>query len=986
MVDKVAGLSLDVDVSTVQRAVKSLKEFSKANDQAADSMGSLINESEVAKQKAKEHAEQLKRQRKEYEAVEKAIDPTVSKMERLKIASQQLDKLWQNGVVPDETFFRLGEMLDLQNAKLARSRAMLTEEGQAALQEAKAKEQAAARSKAFMDSLNSQVNAIGKTHAELMELKAAELGLSNEAAPLIAKLKEQGRAMNAAGISAGQYSQAMRMLPAQITDVATSLASGMPVWMVAIQQGGQISDSFGGIGNAMQLAKDGVIDYISSITELKSAFADVRTLGQDAITRFGRTATIFGGGIFTAVAAIGYAAYSSYSELSELQSAIVLSGGYAVQSAAEMDTLTDSITKNSKASGGAVKDIAAYMAKSGKYTSDQIKIITASTADWATVTGTSADKIIAEFDKIAKDPVSGLAELNKTYNFLEKGQLTYINNLKKTEGQTAAVTAATKIFADVMDDRIEKLAESANPLEKMWWNIKKWSSDAWDSVSDRTLGALNLITDVVAGTVEQVKVLLNYGDQYIGEFVISATKAMQGIPGMGTLGQSVIDEQKKIVDAAKKQNEELLKSIAERDARIRKGEMGYVEAMKQSRTLEKQYSEETKETIRKEAEEIEKRNRERNKQSKIVRSPTEQFDKELISLKAQLKVLQEHKEIGQKISAQRKALFTTEATIAVLREASSKRQLSAEEKALLASQERVVELAKQKAEIGDQIVKQQQLNALTDKSLKFVNEMTVATEQLNASRGLSTREMERQAELAKITTDYINAGGGEGDEKLQNMIKAQNDYYAAEDAKRADWLAGAESAFADYGDSAMDMYGNVNEIASSALNGMTDMMVQFLTTGKANFADFAKNIISMIIKMIAQMVIFNTISGMMGGKTWSFAGGASSGASAASQATPAPAASVFRSVSSGGAAVSLAAAAGSVATSGFNASNSAPKVVNHSGGGTVIDVSGMEVKVDNGSDPRGISQGVEMMFKKMIRESCSQGGEVYNYIQEKTGG
>ncbi|WP_409418029.1 hypothetical protein, partial [Escherichia coli] len=76
------------------------------------------------------------------------------------------------------------------------------------------------------------------------------------------------------------------------------------------------------------------------------------------------------------------------------------------------------------------------------------------------------------------------------------------------------------------------------------------------------------------------------------------------------------------------------------------------------------------------------------------------------------------------------------------------------------------------------------LNDLTDKSLKFVNEMTAATEQLNASRGLSTREMERQAELAKITTYYINSGGSEGDEKLQNMIKAQNDYYAAEDAKR----------------------------------------------------------------------------------------------------------------------------------------------------------------------------------------------------------
>lgn len=957
MVDKVAGLSLDVDVSTVQRAVKSLKEFSKANDQAADSMGSLINESEVAKQKAKEHAEQLKRQRKEYEAVEKAIDPTVSKMERLKIASQQLDKLWQQGVVPDETFFRLGEMLDLQNAKLALSRAMLTEEGQAALQEAKAKEQAAARSKAFMDALNGQVNAIGKTHAELMELKAAELGLSKEAASLIAKLKDQGRAMNAAGISAGEYRQAMRMLPAQITDVVTSLASGMPVWMVAIQQGGQIKDSFGGIGNTFKV----LLSYINPVTV----------------------------GVGVLVGSLGLlakAGYDSYKSITDMQNALIETGGYAGVTAEDLDSVSKKIAQTSNSTIRSIREIVTELASSGKYTREQIQNITKATAEWSASTGKSASQIISEFDKIASDPVKGLKKLNEQYNFLEKGQLTYIDTLSRTKGETEAVSEATKLFADVMEKRMKSIADNATPLEKMWNDIKQWASDAWGWVGDHTLGALNLIIDVIQGTVIQVKMILAKGDEYISNFIASAIKATQSLPGMSDFGADVLKEQENIVKSSRDNYDQLASELDAINDRVEKGEMGYIEAMRQRRTLEKQYSEETKEAIRKEAEEIEKRNRERNKQSKIVRSPTEQFDKELISLKAQLKVLQEHKEIGQKLSAQRKALFTTEATIAVLREASSKRQLSAEEKALLASQERVIELAKQKAEIGDQIVKQQQLNDLTDKSLKFVNEMTAATEQLNASRGLSAREMERQAELAKITTDYINSGGSEGDEKLQNMIKAQNDYYAAEDAKRADWLAGAESAFADYGDAAMDMYGNVNEIASSALNGMSDMMVQFLTTGKANFEDFAKNIIGMIIKMIAQMVIFNTISGMMGGKTWSFAGVASSGASAASQATPTPAASVFRSASSGGAAVSLAAAAGSVATSGFNASNSAPKVVNHSGGGTVVDVSGMEVRVDNGSDPRGISQGVEMMFKKMIRESCSQGGEVYNYIQEKTGG
>ncbi|WP_312827790.1 hypothetical protein, partial [Escherichia coli] len=127
----------------------------------------------------------------------------------------------------------------------------------------------------------------------------------------------------------------------------------------------------------------------------------------------------------------------------------------------------------------------------------------------------------------------------------------------------------------------------------------------------------------------------------------------------------VLKEQENIVKSSRDNYDQLASELDAINARVEKGEMGYIEAMRQRRTLEKQYSEETKEAIRKEAEEIEKRNRERNKQSKIVRSPTEQFDKELISLKAQLKVLQEHKEIGQKLSAQRKALFTTEATIAV---------------------------------------------------------------------------------------------------------------------------------------------------------------------------------------------------------------------------------------------------------------------------------------------------------------------------------
>ncbi|WP_237713282.1 phage tail length tape measure family protein [Candidatus Regiella insecticola] len=38
----------------------------------------------------------------------------------------------------------------------------------------------------------------------------------------------------------------------QFTDIATSMAGGIPLYRIAIQQGGQIRDSFGGIGEALK--------------------------------------------------------------------------------------------------------------------------------------------------------------------------------------------------------------------------------------------------------------------------------------------------------------------------------------------------------------------------------------------------------------------------------------------------------------------------------------------------------------------------------------------------------------------------------------------------------------------------------------------------------------------------------------------------------------------------------------------------------------
>jgi phage-related minor tail protein len=58
------------------------------------------------------------------------------------------------------------------------------------------------------------------------------------------------KANQAAGISAKQLAAANRMLPAQMTDITVGLATGQNPITVALQQGGQLKDMYGGIAPA----------------------------------------------------------------------------------------------------------------------------------------------------------------------------------------------------------------------------------------------------------------------------------------------------------------------------------------------------------------------------------------------------------------------------------------------------------------------------------------------------------------------------------------------------------------------------------------------------------------------------------------------------------------------------------------------------------------------------------------------------------------
>ncbi|WP_400184926.1 phage tail tape measure protein [Klebsiella pneumoniae] len=730
-------------------------------------------------------------------------------------------------------------------------------------------EEKASQSRArFLEQLKSQVEEQGLSRTELLNLKAAQLGVTEQAAPLIARLKEQDSEWKKGTLSAGQYRQALRMLPAQFTDIATSIAGGMPLWMVLMQQGGQISDSFGGIGNIFEILKEELLGVKTSADESEASLSEnANALSENAehakgLLRFLTPGRIIVGGFATALTAVSVAAWQAEQANRSLYRAITITGGTSATTTAQLWKMADEIGDSTNASTASVAEVLARIAGTGKYSTEQLRIVAKTSQQWSQVMEDDAARIEAAFGSIAKSPVKALAELNKEYNFLSVAQLRHIDELERTKGKQAAVTEGMKLFADTMGERMQQIDNASTPLEQMWNNIKKWTADAWRWVGDHTIGALNLITDVVAGTVEQVRYLLNSGDTAIREFVLSAQKAAQKIPGMGDVGKDAIKQNQEYIEANKKQNAELLKSIAERDARIRQGEMGYVTRARDARVAAGPGQQDA---VSKAADEIEKNRRKKGQtRTSAGVSAVDSAREELLVLQAQLRTLQLHKGLNDTISQQRKDLWTTEAKFQVLEEAARTRSLTKQEKSLLSGKAQVLQLARQKALLGDQIVAQEQLNKRMDTAQKYVTQMAEKQQALVGGATLSDRMAQRQLAKAQLAAGWKNGGGSLDDAGYRQQLQAANNYYEAEDQLRGNWLSGVEKGWAEYQDSATNVYDAMKQVSQSTFSGLADQLTQLTTTGKASFKEFTSSILKMIVQVINQLIVAYTLQAAMG--------------------------------------------------------------------------------------------------------------------------
>ncbi|KXC87460.1 phage tail tape-measure protein [Pseudomonas aeruginosa] len=316
-----------------------------------------------------------------------------------------------------------------------------------------------------------------------------------------AKLQEQrdrllgtSDAMAVAGISAGQYRQAMRQLPMQITDVVTSLASGMPLWMVAIQQGGQIKDSFGGVGATFQALGDQVKSFFGIASNASDGLDDIAR-GADAAAASANNAKtamvgLSGAGsafivIGAAVAAAGVALALAYekgsSEADELNKAIVLTGNYAGTTAGQLSAMAASLARANGTQYEAVAVLSEITA-TGKFTVDQIEQVATTSIAMQEATGKAISDTVAEFSKLADEPVKASQQLNEKYHYLTASVYEQIAALDQQGDSLGAAQLAMDAYSQAMDERASQIVENLGTLETAWKTVAGVAKGAWDEM------------------------------------------------------------------------------------------------------------------------------------------------------------------------------------------------------------------------------------------------------------------------------------------------------------------------------------------------------------------------------------------------------------------------------------------------------------------------------------------------------------------------
>lgn len=742
---------------------------------------------------------------------------------------------------------------------------------------AAADEQAAQSKNRFIQSLKRQVTTQQLSRAELLRVKAAELGVSSAADVYIRKLDTAAKSTHALGLKSA-------MARREIGVLIGELARG----------------NFGALrGSGITLANRA--GWLETLMSPKGVMIGGAV-----------------GGIAAAVYGLGKAFYEGQKESEEFNKQLILTGSYAGKTTGQLNEMAKSLAGNGVTQHDAA-GVLAQVVGSGSFTGPAVDMVSRTAARMQEAVGQSVDETIRQFKRLQDDPVNAAKELDKTLHFLTATQLEQIRVLGE-QGRTAdAAKIAMSAYSEEMNKRMSDVHDNLGWVERAWNSLGDAAKWAWDRMLD--IGREDTLDEKIKKLQEKIK----NGGQQIGKAFIPVTQ--QDRDNLAALQEKDFQEKLKAAqDKGERNYQETQKRRNKENTAL--DHDNETEEMRHKNKIDWIKSQEYADASKRNAALERENERHKKAMERQTKKPKAYHNDEASRLLLQYSQQQAQVEgqiaaaklsTTEKMTEAHKQLLAFQQRIADL----SGKKLTADEKSVLAHKDEI-EQALRGLDIKQQELQHQNaLNELKKKTVQLTSQLTEEEAKVRqqhamalATMGMGDQQRGRYEERLKIQQQYQDkleqlkrdskAKGTYGSDEyrqaeqelqasLDRRLAEWADYNAKVDASQGDWTLGASRALDNFLAQGSNVAGMTENVFTNAFNGMADGIANFALTGKMDFRSFTVSILADLAKMEARIAASKLLGSVLG----MFGFGASAGGSTPSGAYSSAALSVIPNADGG---------------------------------------------------------------------------------------
>ncbi|HDS1011343.1 TPA: phage tail tape measure protein [Stenotrophomonas maltophilia] len=745
------------------------------------------------------------------------------------------------------------------------------------------------------------------------------------------------------GVSAGQTAQAMRQLPAQFTDIFTSLQGGMPFFTVLVQQGGQIKDSFGGVEPALKGVSSALLGMVNPYT--------------------------------VAAAAVGLVVYAWYDAEQQAQAytkALVLSRNEAAATTLTLVTMAQKTSDALQVAAGVGAEAAQAVGSNGKIAARNLQDVANAAVAMKEISGQALDETIALYAKLAEDPVKGAQKLNEQVNFMTLALYEQVKALQEQGRNQDAVTVITRAAADETVMALARVRASQNPVIRGFKDLWVEATKAWSAMqvnvglgpaaaqmqqlvaeNQRELEKLNNLANgtqrglplarnpialaamekSIKDRSEKIKAL---AADLINERKVAEVKAAQ------TASTEFILEMDSIIESQaskeEKKREEVERVNGEAAAARRKAEasglIAEAEAIERRRAaavaaIEKKYAEKPKAStgspsraagLQGYKDDLLEEQAQITAGTQLLRAQfaareitsAEYYgrmrdqvqkgtDAQAKSLEQQISFLRKQAVSGKDAIGVNRQIGELEARLAKLRieGATALEILKKEEEGVSRARENAVKAYSSALEASNdaltrQLATEAQRVGMGDREYEIQQRINEAI----ADEAEKLRELSLQRNADQIDQVTFEEEKAVLHAKTLDRLQIIKSGYAELQQAEGSWLAGASAAWANYQQEASNAARQMGDVVGNTIGGFEDAWVKFTTTGKLSFSDLTKSVLADLARIAARQAILGIVNSVAG--AWAGGGITAAGNQAVTSGTSSINNQLFQNMRLGG--------------------------------------------------------------------------------------